>query len=147
MSSGSESAKRRSASLSWHSPASRVSPRIRDLGKITLVRDAKPGAINALYPTAGSLLSARWNEALVAECWPDLLRMAGSLKYGQATASLIVGKWSAASRQNTLAAALKEWGSLRRAIHACIMWNLICQEEVPPNVMLTSRQAGRLAMY
>jgi TnpA family transposase len=44
--------------------------------------------------------------------------MAGSLKYGQATASLVVGKWSAASRQNTLAAALKEWGTLRRTIHA-----------------------------
>ena len=44
--------------------------------------------------------------------------MAGSLKYGQATASLIVGKWSAASRQNTLAGALKEWGTLRRTIHA-----------------------------
>jgi TnpA family transposase len=35
----------------------------------------------------------------------------------QATASLIVGKWSAAPRQNTLAAALKEWGMLRRTIH------------------------------
>ena len=44
--------------------------------------------------------------------------MAGSLKYGQATASLVVGKWSAATRQNTLAAALKEWGTLRRTIHA-----------------------------
>ena len=44
--------------------------------------------------------------------------MAGSLKYEQATASLIVGKWSASSRQNTLAAALKEWGTLRRTIHA-----------------------------
>ena len=54
-----------------------------------------------LYPHAGPLLSARWNEDLVAGCWSDLLRMAGSLKYGQATASLIVGKWSASSRQNT----------------------------------------------
>ncbi|MFC4015380.1 Tn3 family transposase [Nonomuraea purpurea] len=44
--------------------------------------------------------------------------MAGSLKYGQATASLVVGKWSAASRQNTLAAALKERGMLRRTLHA-----------------------------
>ena len=43
--------------------------------------------------------------------------MGGSLKYGQASASLIVGKWSAASRQNTMAAALKEWGMLRRTIH------------------------------
>ncbi|MBE1582682.1 TnpA family transposase [Nonomuraea angiospora] len=30
----------------------------------------------------------------------------------------MVGKWSAASWQNTLAAALKEWGRMRRAIHA-----------------------------
>ncbi len=43
--------------------------------------------------------------------------MGGPLKYGQASASLIVGKWSAASRQNTMAAALKEWGMLRRTIH------------------------------
>lgn len=35
-----------------------------------------------------------------------------------ATASLIVGKWSAASRQNTLAAALKEWGRMRCTTHA-----------------------------
>lgn len=54
----------------------------------------------------------------MAECYPDLLRMGGSLKFGEATASLIVGKWSAASRQNTLAAALKEWGRMRRTIHA-----------------------------
>ncbi|MEU7853448.1 hypothetical protein [Nonomuraea sp. NPDC049141] len=42
--------------------------------------------------------------------------MAGPLKYGQATASLVVGEGSAASRQNTLAAALKEWGMLRRTL-------------------------------
>jgi TnpA family transposase len=100
-----------------------LSPRIRDLGKITLIRDDTPTATTARYPHAGPLLAARWNEALIEECWPDLLRMADSLKadslkYGQATASLIVGKWSAASRQNTLAAALKEWGTLRRTVHA-----------------------------
>ncbi|MEO7195939.1 MAG: Tn3 family transposase [Pseudonocardiaceae bacterium] len=95
-----------------------LSPRIRDLGKITLCRDDTQTEIAKLYPHAGPLLGARWNEDLVADCWPDLLRMAGSLKYGQATASLVVGKWSAASRQNTLAAALKEWGMLRRTIHA-----------------------------
>ncbi|WP_433235035.1 Tn3 family transposase [Streptosporangium sp. CA-135522] len=92
--------------------------RIRDLGKITLVRDDTPTATCARYPRAGPLLGARWNEDLVAGCWDDLLRVAGSLKYGQTTASLIVGKWSAASRQNIPAAALKEWGTLRRTIHA-----------------------------
>ncbi|MGH3151585.1 MAG: Tn3 family transposase, partial [Streptosporangiaceae bacterium] len=62
-----------------------LSPRIRDLGRITLIRDGTPAEIARLYPHAGPLLGARWNEDLVADCWPDLLRMAGSLKYGQAT--------------------------------------------------------------
>ncbi len=48
-----------------------------------------------------------------------MLRLAGSFKYGNATASLLVGKLSASSRQNTLASALKEWGSVRRTISAC----------------------------
>jgi Tn3 transposase DDE domain len=50
--------------------------------------------------------------------WDDLLRLAGSLKFGHATASLLVGKLSASTRQNTLAAALKEYGALRRTIYA-----------------------------
>jgi hypothetical protein len=54
-------------------------PRIRDLGKITLVRGDSPAATNALYPHAGPLLADRWKEDLVAECYPDLLRMGGSL--------------------------------------------------------------------
>lgn len=48
----------------------------------------------------------------------DLLRLAGSLKFGHATASLLVGKLSASGRQNALAAALKEYGALRRTIYA-----------------------------
>ncbi|MFE2186051.1 Tn3 family transposase [Streptomyces sp. NPDC059455] len=54
----------------------------------------------------------------MAAHWDDLLRLAGSLKYGHATASLIVGKPSASSRQNALAAALKEYGAIRRTIYA-----------------------------
>jgi TnpA family transposase len=71
--------------------------------------------VNARYPHAGPLLTDRLNTDLIVDVWPDLLRMVGSLKLGEATASLIVGKWSAASRQNTLAAALKDWGTLRRS--------------------------------
>ncbi len=44
--------------------------------------------------------------------------MAASLKFGHATASLVVGKLSASGPQNTLAAALKEYGLLRRTIYA-----------------------------
>jgi Tn3 transposase DDE domain len=90
---------------------------MRDLTRVTLVRDDTPTEIGKLYPHAGPLLGARWNEVLISDCWGDLLRTAGSLKYGQAAASLIVGKWSAASRQNTLAAVLKECGMLRRTLH------------------------------
>src|SRR5712691_8125214 len=42
-----------------------LSPRVRDLGKITIIRDDTPAAIATLYPHAGPLLSARWNENLV----------------------------------------------------------------------------------
>ena len=45
-----------------------LSPRIRDLGKITMVRDGTPAETGKLYPHAGPLLSARWNEDLVAGC-------------------------------------------------------------------------------
>ncbi|MFE2283789.1 Tn3 family transposase [Streptomyces sp. NPDC059443] len=66
--------------------------------------------------TAAAVRSA--NLDLIADHWDDLLRLAGSLKYGHATASLIVGKLSASSRQNALAAALKEYGAIRRTIYA-----------------------------
>jgi hypothetical protein len=51
-----------------------LSPRIRDLGKITLIRDDTPTEITKRYPHAGPLLSARWDEDLIADCWDDLLR-------------------------------------------------------------------------
>ncbi|MFD5648226.1 Tn3 family transposase [Streptomyces sp. NPDC127039] len=64
------------------------------------------------------LLTKKANLDLVADHWDDLLRLVGSLEYGHATASLIVGKLSASSRQNGLAAALKEYGAIRRTIYA-----------------------------
>jgi len=95
-----------------------LSPRIRDLGKITLTRGGNRANTGAAYPHAGPLLTRRINTALIAECWDEMLRLAASLKYGHVTASLIVGKLSRADRQNTLAAALKEYGLLRRTIYA-----------------------------
>ncbi|ADI11642.1 putative transposase [Streptomyces bingchenggensis BCW-1] len=70
------------------------------------------------FPTAGPLLTKKANLDLVAAHWDDLLRLAGSLKYGHATASLVVGKLSASSRRNALATALKEYGTIRRTIYA-----------------------------
>ncbi|MEY9997599.1 TnpA family transposase [Streptomyces sp. V4I8] len=96
-----------------------LSPPIRDLGKITLYRMGAKVDYEERFPTAGPLLMKKANLDLVEAHWDDLLRLAGSLKYGHATASLIVGKLSASSRQNALAAALKElYGAIRRTIYA-----------------------------
>jgi TnpA family transposase len=95
-----------------------LSPRIRDLGKITLYRTGPKATVSQAYPAAGPLLTRRLDTALITDHWDDLLRLAGSLKFGHATASLLVGKLSASNRQNALAAALKEYGALRRTIYA-----------------------------
>lgn len=94
------------------------SPRIRDLGKITLCRTGSKGEAASRWPHAGPLLTRRANGALIGDQWDDLLRLAASLKFGHATASLVVGKLSASGPRNTLAAALKEYGLLRRTIYA-----------------------------
>ncbi|MBV6697734.1 Tn3 family transposase [Kitasatospora aureofaciens] len=95
-----------------------LSPRIRDLGKITLYRMGGKADYEERFPKAGPLLTKKANLDLVAAHWDDLLRLAGSLKYGHATASLVVGKLSASARQNALAAALKEYGAIRRTVYA-----------------------------
>ncbi len=95
-----------------------LSPRIRDLGKITLYRARPRAEVCAQFPVAGPLLTRRINMELITENWDEMLRLAASLKYGHVTASLIVAKLSRADRQNTLAAALKEYGALRRTIYA-----------------------------
>lgn len=74
--------------------------------------------MEADFPLTWPLLTRRCNLDLIAGHWDDLLRLAGSLKFGHATASLLVGKLSASSRQNALAAALKEYGALRRTVYA-----------------------------
>jgi TnpA family transposase len=95
-----------------------LSPRIRDLGKITLYRTAPRAEVCGAYPLAGPLLTRRNNTQLIADNWDEMLRLAASLKYGHVTASLIVAKLSRADRQNTLAAALKEYGAYCRTVYA-----------------------------
>ncbi|WP_220039843.1 Tn3 family transposase [Nonomuraea aridisoli] len=70
------------------------------------------------FPLAAPLLTRRANLDLIAAHWDELLRLVGSLKFGHATASVLVGKLSASSRQNAFAAALKEYRALRRTIYA-----------------------------
>lgn len=96
-----------------------LSPRIRDLGKITLYWTGPRADFLARYPRAGPLLTRRLNSELIAEMWDDLLRVAASVKGGHATAALVVGKLCSSKRlQNALTAAIKEYGALRRTIYA-----------------------------
>ncbi len=69
-----------------------LSPRIRDLGRITLYRPGPRADAEARFPRTGPLMTRKLNTELIAEHWDDLLRLAGSLKFGRATASLLVGE-------------------------------------------------------
>ena len=82
-----------------------LSPRIRDLGKITLYRTGTKADFDGRYPRAGALLTRRLNIALIVEQWDDLLRVAASVKDGHVTAALVVGKLCALDQQNALTAA------------------------------------------
>ena len=96
-----------------------LSPRIRDLGKITLYRTGPRAGFLARYPAAGPLLTRLLNSELITAMWDDLLRVAASVKGGHATAALVVGKLCSAKRQqNALTAAIKEYGALRRTVYA-----------------------------
>jgi TnpA family transposase len=96
----------------------RFSPRIRDLGGITLYRNDRRIEFLQRYPRAGGLLSQRIDVDTIHQHWDDLLRLAGSLKFGHATASIVIGRLHAGSRQNALAGALIEYGKLIRTIYA-----------------------------
>src|SRR6266487_6440490 len=96
-----------------------LSPRIRDLGKITLYRTGPRSHFTDRYPASGHLLTRRLNEDLITGMWDDLLRVAASVKGGHASGALVVGKLCSSRRQqNALASAIKEYGALRRTICA-----------------------------
>ncbi|MGX6608240.1 Tn3 family transposase [Micromonosporaceae bacterium Da 78-11] len=96
-----------------------LSPRIRDLGKITLYRTGQRADFLDRYPRAGALLTRRLNLDLIADMWDDLLRVAASVQGGHATAALVVGKLCSSKRQqNALTSAIKEYGALRRTVYA-----------------------------
>ncbi len=63
-----------------------LSPRIRDLGKITLYRTGPRADFLDRYPRTGPLLTRRLNLDLITDMWDDLLRVAASVQGGHATA-------------------------------------------------------------
>lgn len=93
----------------------RFSPRIRDLPSRRLYR-LGPVRDLARFPHAGSLLSRPIQTNLIVSQWDELLRLGASLKFGHASASLLLSKLQAGSRHNALARGLLEYGRLIRTL-------------------------------
>ena len=84
------------------------SPRIRDLADQRLFRLDR----QKRHPHLAPLLRGRINRDRILRNWDDLLRLAGSLKRGWVTASLLIGKLQSYPRKNRLTRALQEYGRL-----------------------------------
>ena len=88
------------------------SPRIRDLGDQRLFRLDR----QKRHPHLGPLLKGRINRDRILRHWDELLRVAGSLKRGWVTASLLIGKLQSYPRKNRLTRTLQEYGRLIKTI-------------------------------
>ena len=83
-------------------------PRIRDLGAQRLYRlDAPPRKEGVAVLLKGLIRSKT-----LLDNWDELLRVAGSLKLGRGTASLLVSKLQTGARENVLSRALRDLGRL-----------------------------------
>src|SRR5438270_1015846 len=87
-------------------------PRIPDLKSRRLYSFGKAAA----YPSLEPLIAGRINTALIRAHWPEILRVAASIRTGTVTASLILRQLASYPRQNGLAAALRELGRLERTL-------------------------------
>lgn len=89
----------------------RFAPRIRDLDTTRIYTPNKT-KYSTLEPIIGGTIDV---EHLKAH-WPEILRLAASIKQGTVTASLMLRKLGAYPRQNGLAKALREYGRLERTL-------------------------------
>jgi TnpA family transposase len=87
-------------------------PRIPDLKSRKLYCFDKP----TTYPSLEPLIGGRINIALIRAHWPEILRVAASIRSGTVTASLIMRQLASFPRQNGLASALRELGRLERTL-------------------------------
>ncbi len=90
----------------------RFAPRIRDISEIKLYCAGKASE----YPKIESILNGQIKTKTIEENFDDVLRMAHSIREGNVTGSLIMGKIGSYSRQNALATALREMGRIEKTI-------------------------------
>ena len=92
----------------FHLLGLQFAPRIRDLGAQRLYRlDAPPRKEGVAV-----LLKGLVRSKTLLDNWDELLRVAGSLKLGWVTASLLISKLQAGARENVLSRALRDLGRL-----------------------------------
>lgn len=90
----------------------RFAPRIRGLKDRRLYSPGLPSA----YPTLEPLLVGQFDTHRIRAHWDEILRLATSIRTGTVTASLILRRLAAYSRQNSLAKALRDLGRLERTL-------------------------------
>lgn len=88
------------------------SPRLANLGEQKLYCIDK----QIKYKNINSLIKGKINVDLILRHWDELLRVAGSLKQGYVTSSLLVSKMQSSQKQNALTKALQEYGRLQKTI-------------------------------
>ena len=91
----------------------RFSPRLADIGGAKLWRIDR----QATYGQFDALAWGRINIALIRENWPDLIRLAGSLKLGHLKAAGVMRMLQVKDRPTTLAKALSELGRIIKTLH------------------------------
>jgi len=89
----------------------RFSPRIRDLGTQRLYGLRRD---QSRHP----LLSRTIRSALIVEHWDEMLRVAGSLKLGWVSASLLISRYQARAQKSSLVRALQEYGRVLKSLFA-----------------------------
>lgn len=87
-------------------------PRIRDITDQRLYSLEK----FAETPRVNKLIKGKLNADLFVNQWDDLLRLAGSMKLGWVTSSLLIKKFHAMPKQNSLVKALQEYGRFAKTI-------------------------------
>ena len=87
-------------------------PRIRDLADTKIYIPDNEKKYDALKPMIGGTLGIK----NIQMHWDEILRLAGSIKKGTVTASLMLRKLGSYPRQNGLAVALRELGRIERTL-------------------------------
>lgn len=90
----------------------RFAPRIRDLPDRRLFSLSNPKQ----YAMLKDLIADKADVPLIERNWDDLLRLAGSIRDGKVSSSLVVAKLAAYPQHSELALALRELGRIERTL-------------------------------